>query len=221
MAKPELGYWDIRGLAQPIRFLLEYVGTDFTDTQFSLKGEKPNFVRSEWLDVKFTKGLDFPNLPYYIEGSVKLTQTHAIMRYIARKHDLLGKTEEEQYRVDLVTEQCMDFRNAWVTLCYRTFDQGKDEYLASLPAKLKAFEEFLGNHPFFAGANITFVDFHMYELLIQHNKFAPEVIQKYPKLIAFTKRFEELPKIKDYMESPRFTNLPFNNKSALFGSTPL
>ena len=55
-------------LAQPIRFLLEYTGTEFTDTQFVVKGEAPNWDRSHWLDVKFTKGLAFPNLPYYIDG---------------------------------------------------------------------------------------------------------------------------------------------------------
>ena len=27
-------------------------------------------------------------LPYYIDGDVKLTQTNAIMRHIARKHNL-------------------------------------------------------------------------------------------------------------------------------------
>jgi glutathione S-transferase len=28
----------------------------------------PNFDKSDWLKVKFTLGLDFPNLPYYIDG---------------------------------------------------------------------------------------------------------------------------------------------------------
>jgi len=222
MTKPELGYWDIRGLAHPIRFLLEYVGEEFTDTYYSLKGEAPNWDRSEWLDVKFTKGLDFPNLPYYIDGDVKLTQTHAILRYIARKHggDLLGKSEEERNRVDMVTEQCMDFRNGFVTLAYRTFDK-KDDYLAALPAKLKALEEFLGDRTFFAGDNLTFIDFHLYEMFFAHNKLAPEIVQKHPKLVAFVKRFEDLPKIKAYMESPKYKNLPLNNKSALFGNIPL
>ena len=33
------------------------------------------------------------------------------MRYIARKHDMLGKTEEEKVRVDMMGEQSMDFRD--------------------------------------------------------------------------------------------------------------
>ena len=51
----------------------------------------PDFDKTCWFDHKFSYGLDFPNLPYYMDGQTKLTQTHAIMRYIARKHDLCGK----------------------------------------------------------------------------------------------------------------------------------
>merc|ERR1711990_1179773 len=59
---------------------------------------------------------DFPNLPYYIDGDVKLTQTHAIMRHLARKHNLCGTTDAERDRWDMMTEQCMDFRNGWARL---------------------------------------------------------------------------------------------------------
>uniref|UniRef100_A0A8C2M9K0 glutathione transferase n=1 Tax=Cricetulus griseus TaxID=10029 RepID=A0A8C2M9K0_CRIGR len=43
---------------------------------------------SQWLNEKFKLGLDFPNLPYLIDGSHKITQSNAILRYIARKHNL-------------------------------------------------------------------------------------------------------------------------------------
>ena len=43
------------------------------------------------------------------------------MRYIAKKHDLIGKTPEEQTRVDLAQEECMDFRNGFTSLCYRNW----------------------------------------------------------------------------------------------------
>merc|ERR1712168_58553 len=217
MTKPELGYWDIRGLGQPIRFLLEYTGTEFTDTLFSVKGEAPNWDTSHWMDVKFTKGLDFPNLPYYIDGDVKLTQSHAILRYIARKNNLCGQNEKESYRCDLMSAMCMDFFTGWFKLCYGVngpWEEAKAAYLADLPAKLKPFEDFLGDNPWFAGKNITFVDFHMYELMYQNAKLAPEVLAKCEKLSAFVKRFEDLPQIKAYMESPRYVKMPFNNRMA-------
>ncbi|KAG0445564.1 hypothetical protein HPB47_013894 [Ixodes persulcatus] len=47
---------------------------------------------SEWLVEKFTSGLTFPSLPYYMDGSVKLTQSLAILRHLAREYDLVGRT---------------------------------------------------------------------------------------------------------------------------------
>jgi glutathione S-transferase len=86
-----LCYWDIRGLAQPIRLLLEYTGTQYEDKKLSC-GPPPSFDKSCWLDNKFSLGLDFPNLPYYIDGDVKLTQSNAILKHIGRKNNLVGTT---------------------------------------------------------------------------------------------------------------------------------
>jgi len=47
-----------------------------------------------------------------------VTQSNAILRYIARKNDLLGKNEKECVRVDILAEQAMDFRNGFVRLSY-------------------------------------------------------------------------------------------------------
>ena len=41
---------------------------------------------------------------------VKLTGTNAILRHIARKHNLCGRSEEEMVRVDMAAEQVMDMR---------------------------------------------------------------------------------------------------------------
>ena len=43
-------------------------------------GDAPDFDKSCWFDVKFNLGLEFPNLPYLIDGDVKITQTVAIMQ---------------------------------------------------------------------------------------------------------------------------------------------
>lgn len=64
-------------------------------------GPPPLYDKSGWLDDKFNLGLDFPNLPYLIDGQVKLTEYEAIMQYICNKYcpDYLGKTDEEKVRV--------------------------------------------------------------------------------------------------------------------------
>ena len=43
-------------------------------------GDAPDFDKSCWFDVKFTLGLEFPNLPYLMDGNIKITQTIAILQ---------------------------------------------------------------------------------------------------------------------------------------------
>ncbi|CAG2183058.1 unnamed protein product, partial [Oppiella nova] len=66
--------------------------------------------RAEWYDNKQSLGLDFPNLPYYIDGDVKLTQSLTIMRYLSKKHGLAGHNEKERIRMDILEGQLKDFR---------------------------------------------------------------------------------------------------------------
>lgn len=61
---------------------------------------------------------DISQLPYYIDGDVKLTQSNAILRYVAGKHNLIGTNDKERIRVDLTENEVGDFRNGWVRLCY-------------------------------------------------------------------------------------------------------
>uniref|UniRef100_A0A8D0L077 glutathione transferase n=1 Tax=Strix occidentalis caurina TaxID=311401 RepID=A0A8D0L077_STROC len=82
------------------------------------QGVTPDYDKSQWINEKEKLGLDFPNLPYFIDGTTKLTQSNAIMRYIARKHKMCGETEEEILRVDMLENQIMDFRMSLVMVCY-------------------------------------------------------------------------------------------------------
>jgi len=59
--KVKLAYWGIRGLAQTPRHLLAYFGVSFEDFTYS-EGDK-------WFkEDKLHLGLDFPNLPYLVDG---------------------------------------------------------------------------------------------------------------------------------------------------------
>jgi len=216
-SKPIFCYWDIRGLAQPARLLLSYTGTDFEDRQLSC-GPAPDFDRSCWIDTKFSLGLDFPNLPYFIDGDIKITQSNAILRYIGRKNNMCGSTEMERARVDMAADQVMDLRNGFVRLCYNPdFDNLKSGYLTNLTGTLELFSNFLGTNSWLAGETLTFPDFHFYEMLDQHKQLSSDCLSKFPNLVAYCQRFEELPKIAAYMKSDKFMKAPLNNKMAKFG----
>ncbi|XP_040088040.1 glutathione S-transferase Mu 1 isoform X2 [Oryx dammah] len=213
-----LGYWDLRGLAHAIRLLLEYTDSNYEEKKYTM-GDAPDYDRSQWLNEKFKLGLDFPNLPYLIDGAHKLTQSKAILRYIARKHNMCGETEEEKIRVDVLENQATDTVNDFIMLCYNPeFEKLKPQYLKEIPGKMKLYSEFLGRRPWFAGDKLTFVDFLVYDLLDIHRIFEPKCLDAFPNLKDFISRFEGLKRISAYMKSSRFLPHPVYSKMAVWGN---
>uniref|UniRef100_A0A8C2RKZ5 Glutathione S-transferase n=1 Tax=Capra hircus TaxID=9925 RepID=A0A8C2RKZ5_CAPHI len=187
-------------LAHAIRMLLEFTDTSYEEKRYTC-GEAPDYDKSQWLDVKFKLDLDFPNLPYLMDGKNRLTQSNAILRYIARKHNMCGDTEEERIRVDIMENQIMDFRMQLAQLCYNPdHEKLKPRYLEQLPGQLKQFSLFLGKFSWFAGEKLTFVDFLTYDVLDQNRMFEPKCLDEFPNLKAFMCRFEALEKIATYMQ---------------------
>ncbi|XP_026533703.1 glutathione S-transferase Mu 1-like isoform X4 [Notechis scutatus] len=214
-----LGYWDIRGLAHTIRMLLEYTKTPYKDKYYVLGGKVPNMDMTDWTSVKEKLGLDFPNLPYLIDGDRKISQSNAILRYIARKHNMCGETEEETIKIDMLENHLMDFRLGFAKLCYSPdFEKLKPDYLELLPGKLKLFSQFLGDRQWFVGRKLTYIDFIVYDALDTHQMLEPKCLDQFPNLKEFLHRFEALEKIAAYMSSSRFMKTPVNNKMAKWGN---
>ncbi|NWH70833.1 GSTM2 transferase, partial [Piaya cayana] len=214
-----LGYWDIRGLAHAIRLLLEYTETPYQERRYR-PGPAPDFDRSDWTNEKEKLGLDFPNLPYLIDGNTKLTQSNAILRYIARKHKMCGETEEEILRVDMLLNHIVDLCDRFAHLCYSPdFEKLKPAYLEQLPRKLRELSQFLGSRPWFAGQKLTFVDFLAYDFLDMQRIFVPDCPELQGNLGHFVQRFEALEKISAYMKSGRFIKTPIFSWTAIWGNT--
>ncbi|PNI11744.1 GSTM4 isoform 3 [Pan troglodytes] len=147
----------------------------------------------------------FPSiqLPYLIDGAHKITQSNAILRYIARKHNLCGETEEEKIRVDILENQAMDVSNQLARVCYSPdFEKLKPEYLEELPTMMQHFSQFLGKRPWFVGDKITFVDFLAYDVLDLHRIFEPKCLDAFPNLKDFISRFEVMPPSSFLFDAP-------------------
>jgi glutathione S-transferase len=94
--KLTLGYWRLRGRAQPLRNLLAYSELDWCDRLYTSP--------EQWFGTgdKISLGLDFPNLPYLIHGAFKLTESNAIARYICDlcpTKELLGKNIRDRAQI--------------------------------------------------------------------------------------------------------------------------
>lgn len=214
---PVLGYWNIRGLVAPIKYLLEYAGVEYEDKLYKCS-PPPTFDRSEWLNEKFTLDLDFPNLPYYIDGDVKITQSPVIIRHLARKHGLAGKTEADQLRADLLHTQIYDYHMDYARTVYNPdFADLKEAYVKGLPDKLKLLSQFLGDRKFVVGDYVTYADFLLFEFLEGQSHLVEGLLKEYPILEQFHQRILALEAIDKYFKSERAIKYPFNGAPAYFG----
>ncbi|XP_067129054.1 glutathione S-transferase B-like [Centruroides vittatus] len=213
---PVFGYWNFRGLAEPVRYLLHYTGTEFEDKRYNF-GPPPEYDRSEWLNEKFSLDLEFPNLPYYIDGEVKLTQSTAIIRYLAKKNELVVRNEREVLIQDVVEQQAVDLRNTLIFLAFANFEERKEAYLKNLPDQLKLFSKYLDNKEWIIGNKLTYVDFILYDALDFHRLLKEDCLDDFPNLKEYLKRFESLPGVSKYMKSKTYVKWPIFGPLAAFG----
>jgi len=121
-----LGYWGIRGLAQPIRFLLICAEVSFSEIRLGVHQDGRLMSKEEededWARIRSTLDMPFPNLPYLIDTSsstpVQLSQSNAILRYLARRYDFYGSSELERGEIDVLQEEAYDFRNQIIKTAY-------------------------------------------------------------------------------------------------------
>ncbi|GBN67969.1 Glutathione S-transferase, partial [Araneus ventricosus] len=197
MAKPILGYWDIRGTAEPIRYLLHYERIDFEDKRYPSNDSGYD----EWQKDKLNLGLDFPSLPYYIKGDIKMTNSIAIMRYVGLTRGLTGTIHEEKRRRVIVEQQSVAFhdklRNFVVSKEYET--TGKERFLKSVRPMFQQWEKFIGVRRFMVGDDINFVDFLVYEALDHYRLYHETILDDYPSLRAYFSRMKNLPELQEYL----------------------
>jgi len=171
--KPVLGYWSVRGLGAQIRYILKHCQVDFEEELFPQTFDEnaegyDRWNRDEWMKRKFELGLDFPNLPFFIDGDVKLVQASAIQRYICHKWkpELLGRTPTEVGYAAMLEGQLSDLNGALDKIAF--FPDGTREALKECTqTRLEPIYKFLGEKPFLVGEHVTFVDFVLFEMLVR------------------------------------------------------
>jgi len=217
---PTLGYWAIRGLGSPLRYLLHYTNTEFEDKQFEV-GPDPATAKDCWWKVKPTLGMDFPNLPYYIDGELKISESRAIANHLARKHKLAGDCEEDFIRLDIAEGIMSDIGSMFTKMCYNPgFDAMKGPFIADLPTKVEKLSKLLGSGNFILDNKISYQDFNLFELLERLSALVPDCLAKFPNLESFHARVAALPAIAEYRASPSFQKIKtrHNNRAAFFGN---
>lgn len=214
----EVGYWKIKGLGQPIRLLLVWAGFEWKDTLYEcVQKNDGTYDKSSWFDVKHKLGLPFPNLPYLVDGDLKITQTNAILQHLADRAGLSGTTEEERAKVNMLFGLSGDVRRRYTGAAYSPkFDEMRPGLVESIEQKLAELDQFLGSREYLVGQGVTVSDLLWYDLIDQFLVLDPTILdQRCPNLRAFHSRFHNDPKIVAYRESNRFIT-QLNNTQAFF-----
>ena len=131
------------------------------------------------------------------------------MRYISQKYSLLGHNEAERIRIDVAENQLKDYREDFLAATFDPhFESGRAEYIRNMPNVLKELSKFLGDHAYFAGNSISYVDFIAYEFIDVLYYLEPEMFSKHENLKEFLLRIEELPQIRKYQYSENYIRWP-------------
>ncbi|MGI9317680.1 MAG: glutathione S-transferase [bacterium] len=228
-AKIELGYWAIRGLGQPIRFLLTFVEAPFSEIRLGANPDGSlitdrSVESADWDEHKKYLAFPFPNLPYLIDtfspNEIRLTQSNAIMRYLGRRFNLYGDSELDHAAIDVLLDEAYDYRNWIIETTYVKSTEYSDaltKFIATaIPRYLDRFEQYLestGTTSHFVGNRISLVDFILYELVWQTSVMIPVSItdDNRPCLFDFMNSFANIPQIAAYMLEPTYIERPINS----------
>lgn len=232
-----VGYWNIRGLAAPLRMQTMYSGTPLDNVSYDIIVD-PVTGKSDansWFDAKSALKVINPlvNLPYIKDGDKLISQSNACFLYLGRKLNMLGDNDDELCQCEQLLCEIMDLRNSIVGYAYSqdkgTSQELTDNFIKSNAVikvldKLSLYKQMNINDAFFIGNKASSPDFHAWELFDQlknYSKFhsLEDIILRFPPLESFYIAFKNLPNNQKYLLSKLYT-YPMNNKSSSIGGTP-
>ena len=125
-------------------------------------------------------------MPYLIDGDVQITESSAIIRYIANKYaskDFGGKNDADKAHADMIFGVVSDIKSAATSHCYGSGDK---KAVNEVSNRMEAVEKFLGDKKFIVGDYVTWVDFFIFEQIELFDYISEGAFtKKYPGLAAY------------------------------------
>jgi glutathione S-transferase len=195
-----LNYFDIRGRAEPIRIV-------FHDTKTPFRDETPQ----NWTELKAQGAKDgtipFGQMPYLRHGNFHLVESNAILRYLGRKLDRYGTSEEHRSLVDMFLDATESVRGKYLDFVYG--QQGKEEAKPALLTRVTEYVTYLenwlsrdGKQKYLVGEEFTVADASVWELLEANLRLFPTLLDKHVHVKAWHERVANRPNIAAYLSSP-------------------
>jgi len=199
----KLYYFNIKALAEPIRYLFAYGGQAYEDVRVE---------RADWPKLKPT--MPMGQMPVLEVDGIRVHQSVAIERYIAKRVGLAGANDWENLQIDSVVDTVNDLRQKIGTVHFESDEaikQKKKETLIAetIPFYLSKLEEIAKeNKGHLAVSKLTWADFFfaaMLEIFKVWN--GPDFLSSYPNLQKVADNVYNLDAIKAWLKRRPVTEM--------------
>ncbi|CAF0860514.1 unnamed protein product [Rotaria sp. Silwood1] len=198
MSTYKLYYFNTRGRAEIARLIFAAAGQQYDDIRYE---------RSEWPSHKAEMPLG--QIPVLEFNGVKLPQSIAIARFLAKQFHLAGKDNLEEAKVDAVVDTVGD-----LAIKYMSFRREEDtikkqealkHMLAEVPKHFTNLETLAKMYndggSFFVGNQLTWADLCVYEMIDILLSLNDHVLADYSWLKRNREEVEKQPNIATYVKS--------------------
>ncbi|UJR07814.1 hypothetical protein I4U23_012097 [Adineta vaga] len=199
MVSYKLYYFNGRGRAETARLVFAAAGQKYEDVRFE---------QEQWPAHKSEMPLG--QVPVLEFDGVKLPQSTAIARFLAKQFQLAGKDNFEQAKVDAVVDTINDLVNKYTPVRWEKDEAKKKElttkfFAEELPKHLQNLETLgklygNGGH-FFVGNSLTWADLLFYDISQTTIETEATSLDKFAWLKQNRAEVEKQPKIAEYLKN--------------------
>ena len=179
MTPARLTYFRGRGRAETTRWMLAATGTDFVNA--------PIDTPAQLADLRASGKLPFDQMPLLEIDGRCLSQSSAMIRFLARKHGLYGTDDTEAMWCDVVAGVVADFAETGIQAAFKP---SGDIAIADLEARFAKFGPRFEariqqqGSGFCAAQTMTFADIVLAEALSSYLEWCPNIMDETPGLSA-------------------------------------
>ena len=193
-----LHYFKGRGRAETTRWMLAANGIEFQNVPI----DTPEALAA----LRASGKLPFDQMPLLEIGGLRISQTTALLRHLARRGDFYGDSAEDALWCDMIAGVTADLAEAPMQAPFQPTPAAAVSSLHQRFAKFGArLEKRLADNggEFTAGTRLSFADVVLAEALSTYLEITPEILNGSPLLNGLVQRVTQLPGVAAYLRSPQ------------------
>jgi glutathione S-transferase len=212
-------YWNVRGIAEPVKMMLEYLHLPYKEVKLELDEQMTTeAVLEQWTSLKDRLGVEFATLPCLHDGGSKITLSCsiAICRFLGQKYrpKMVGSAMNEFAEVDTLVSVMRDIRGYLDHSLSEPTAESRAATLKLVSEQLERINRYMRSKTWLSGKQASIADFFLCDLLDYIEYFDPAVIAPFPHLKKLQHKFNMIPEIAKYRETqmpfdpPKFLRIP-------------